>query len=595
MDENNSLVVSNHETILPEYPAPFKVKDGCLYREMNTKYGTRDVQLCNFLPFIVSEITLDDGATETKRLRLGGIKQNGQALPEIELAGSELASFNWLIEQWGSDCILEIGASVKDTIRYAIQQTAARAERMTVYSVTGWKKISGIWHFLMPGNSELTVKLPSKLKRYEQAEALNPSAYLTVSSMLDQPPAPKEVIYPLLAYTFLTPLNHFLHMVDCEPKFVLMLIGKTGARKSTLAALFLSFFGRFEASDLPMSFQDTANSIVHHAFALKDVLTCIDDFHPSGRQDEQRLTATLQKLIRSYGDRVGRGRLNADSTPMDARPPQGNAIITAEFPPDLGESGTARFFALELRAGEVDLKLLTAYQVCARNGELQCFMLAYLEWLRREFLSSPEMEKRFLSFLRRRFEEYRDEFIQTGIPCHGRLPEIVAWLQLGMYLFLSFLKSILFLTEDQVSSYEADFVCMLYALAKKQAASIEQDKPAHIFVRKLMSLIESGQVSVLDKDDPPSVLPKDYVGYEDDSYFYLNSDTAQRAVRKLCEDQGEQFSVTTKGLLKALAEEGLIETGKGQNTKPVRVGTELKRLVWLKKDLAKLIADGGMG
>lgn len=47
----------------------------------------------------------------------------------------------------------------------------------------------------------------------------------------------------------------------CEPKFVLFLLGKTGSRKSTLAALTLSFFGRFTASELPLSFRDTSNSM----------------------------------------------------------------------------------------------------------------------------------------------------------------------------------------------------------------------------------------------------------------------------------------------------------------------------------------------
>ena len=82
-----------------------------------------------------------------------------------------------------------------------------------------------------------------------------------MSAMLENSFAPQCVMLPLLAVTFLCPLNHFLKSAGCEPKFVTALIGKTGSRKSTLAALFLSFFGKFSASDLPMSFHDTANSI----------------------------------------------------------------------------------------------------------------------------------------------------------------------------------------------------------------------------------------------------------------------------------------------------------------------------------------------
>ena len=72
-------------------------------------------------------------------------------------------------------------------------------------------------------------------------------------------------------------------------------------------------------------------AIVGGVAMLKDVLTCVDDFHPSSRREEQELTEKTQMLARSFGDRVGRGRLNADSSLMPSRPPRGNAILTAEM------------------------------------------------------------------------------------------------------------------------------------------------------------------------------------------------------------------------------------------------------------------------
>ena len=58
------------------------------------------------------------------------------------------------------------------------------------------------------------------------------------------------------------------------------LLGRTGAKKSTLSALALSFFGSFTETELPMSFADTPNSILYNASHLDDVLTCVDDSHP---------------------------------------------------------------------------------------------------------------------------------------------------------------------------------------------------------------------------------------------------------------------------------------------------------------------------
>lgn len=576
------------------YPHPYKVIDGCLFVERTNRQGKYDQKLCNFTPYLKSEITLDNGLEETKRLCLFGEHAGGYALPEIEITGSDFSSFNWLIEHWGVDCNLETGGNVKESIRYAIQSTAPQAERKSIYAVTGWKKIGGEWQYLMPGYDTVSVLLPGKLKRYEMKSGYTPADISTAFCLLEISVAPKEIIYPLIAFTFLSPLNEFLHRANCEPKFVLFLQGKTGTRKSTLAALFLSFFGNFTASDLPLSFRDTANSIIHHAFALKDVLTCIDDFHPCGRQEESKLTSTAQSIMRAYGDRTGRGRLKSDASPMDSKPPQGNAIITAEFAPDIGESGTARYFSLELKEGDIDLSSLSLFQSEAAKGAFRNCMFAYVDWIKNKFLLSEETEQEFIIALEKAFSFYRDEFVKYGIRCHGRVPEIVAWLRIGMHFFLLFIKSQKMLDDLRAEEIKTEFINILYSLAKKQSDSIEQDKPTYKFIRKLYSLLESGQATVLNRFGEYDFIPNSFIGYEDDNCFYLISDIAHKAVKKLCEDQGEAFSISQRGLLKALAEEGLIEKSDGQNTKSVRFGDKTKRVVCLIKSKAKLIADSAV-
>lgn len=578
----------------PLYAPNYKVIGNCLYEIKNSKQGPYDKKLCNFTPWLVSEITVDDGVKTTSRIRLSGVHESGRTLPEIEIPTDELGSFNWLYKHWGIDCILEPGVTIRDSIRYAIQTTAPQAERQTAYTLTGWRNIDGQWQFLMPGDDTRTVSLPGKMQGYTMERRCEASDAVIAASLLRSELVPPEILYPLMAFTFLSPLNSFLKRAGCEPKFVLMLIGKTGSRKSTLAALFLSFFGRFTGAELPLSFRDTANSILHHAFSLKDVLTCIDDFHPAGRQEEARLTATAQSVMRAYGDRTGKGRLRADASPLEARPPQGNAIVTAEFPPDIGESGTARYFALELRENEVDLEALSFFQREAVNGSLQQCMYGFLEWLRGCCLRDAETETRFISSLRSCFEKERTAFQKSGILCHGRLPETVSWLMLGMELLLAFLKAKQLVTDEEKVEIQNKFQLLLYRLASRQAESISQDKPTHKFIRKLYALLESGQACVLNKNQPHDYTPQNCIGYEDETFFYLHADIAHKAVRKLCDEQGEAFTITSKSLLKALAEERLIETASGQNTKSVRIGGRSKRIVCLNKALAQQIADAPM-
>ena len=397
---------------------------------------------------------------------------------------------------------MEIGQSVHDSVRYAIQLTAKDAEHQTIYEVTGWKKIGGVWSFLLPGDADHTVRLPGKLSRYALPGETLPEALPVLAELIEHPPAPREVIWPLLDYTFLSPLNHFLHEVDCEPKFLILFLGRTGTGKSTLSSLFLSFFGHFTPSDLPISFRDTKNSINQCCAMLNDVLTCVDDFHPSGRKEEQELMEKAQMLARAYGDRVGRGRLRADSTLMPTRPARGNAILTAEFPPEIGESGLARCFTVELRFGDLDMESYRFFEAESRRGVFQNCMLVFTQWLREKFLNDENTEKLFVAYLREIFETYRDEFRARVIRCHGRLPEIVAWLRMGLGLLLMFLLDQQIFTQEQVDAYRAEYISLLYTMAQKQAQSIEQDKPAEKRRKKAPDLEGATGTGIHGRDHP---------------------------------------------------------------------------------------------
>ena len=575
----------------PKYAQQYFVKDNCLFESGNSKQGNYTKKLCNFVPGANREIIKDDGISFERYVQLGGVHQSGRQLPEITIPAGDVESLGWIVKYWGMDCILEPGLKTKASVWNAIQSTALDMERITVFATTGWRHVDGNWRYLLPGDEQYTVELPGKMHGYGMERSYHPLDIQAAASLLWQPLAPEEIMLPLLSFTFLSPLNHFLKTAGCEPKFVMLLSGKTGSRKSTLAALMLSFFGKFTASELPLSFRDTANSILLNAFSLKDVLTVIDDLHPSNRMEEPKMNGTAQAIMRAYGDRTGKGRLRADASPMESRPPQGNAIVTAEFPPDIGESGTARYFSLELKGSDVDLQVLSSFQKEAADGSLQRCMYGYLRWLKERFLTDDDTEQKFISRLLNWFQQRRDQFQTSGIRCHGRVPETVAWLQLGMDMLLYFLKEQGVYAEGDCEDVQERFRQILYRLAQNQAQSIEEDKPTHKFIRKLYALLESNQAYVDDKNNPGELGFGTCLGYQDDTFLYLHSELCHKVVRKFCEEQGENFSCTHKSLLKAMAEEGLILPGKEQNTRPLRVGSKQKRLLHVYREKAERIRD----
>ena len=77
----------------------------------------------------------------------------------------------------------------------------------------------------------------------------------------------------------------------------LFLLGGTGCRKSTAAALALSHYGNFTGKNLPASFNDTSNSVRKKAFLLKDAPIVLLD-EATASLDVENETVVQQALSR---------------------------------------------------------------------------------------------------------------------------------------------------------------------------------------------------------------------------------------------------------------------------------------------------------
>ena len=573
------------------FPAPYAVKDGNLGYMKSEKGGEPYfVKLCNFVPFIASQLIVDDGAETKVRVEIGGFDYRGHPLQTITVPDEKFNSLDWVRNNWGYEFNLETGQTVKDRIRYFLQATAVQADKKKVYAATGWKHINGQWEFLMPGDETHTVCLEGRCGVYGFVRDENLDSVIK-SLALPYAVAPRKVMMPLVAFAFLSPLNSFLKKAQHEPKTILMLCGKTGSKKSTLAALICSFFGKFSTTELPLSFRDTANSIIRQSFALKDVLTVIDDYHPSTGKDAAQMNASAQMIFRAYGNRVGRGRLNANSEPMTDRYPQGNAIITAEFLPDVGESGTARFITLELGRTDVNNEELSYYQQLAADGILSACMYQYTEWIKEKYLTGEKAEEKLIttlsSFCKSLRSTLAEKVKEKKIDLRDRLLDDLVCLHLGYEFFCDFLLAKNCIMPEAKPAMLEEFDAVILALAAKQQSQTEQEQPTHKFLRKLKSFIDSGAVGIAKKEvseDYPTLDPPRLIGYEDGAYYYLDKTLSHRAVKKLCDDQGEGFAVSENGLAKALLAEGISEgDGAGNTTKIVKIGNKNRRLLVIPK------------
>lgn len=554
------------------YNAPYVVKDDTLCEMVTVKDQTVPVKLADFVPTLIAEVTHDDGIEQQKFFRIGGVHKSGAVLPEVLVSADEMQSMKWMLTKWGMLGAAEPRHNVLGKICHAILNTKAKVRYETVYMQTGWKKISNKYVFLMPNTDRIyTVELQGKLKNYSFKGKCSQSDLIYLSAMLESSFVPQRVMFPMIAVTFLSSLNHFLKGAGYEPKFVTAIVGTTGSRKSTLAALFLSFFGKFGASDLPMSFHDTANSILANIYYLKDVLTCVDDFHPSGVFREQEMKNIAQDISRYYGDRIGRARLNSKTELQESRPPTGNCIITAEYAPELSISGNARYFNIELNRNDINLTELSDYQQLAVKGVLCGIMQFYVEWLSETFLSNKiEFENMLAEMFLKFRRSYMDKLCETKIEFHNRTPDMLAHLKIGFEFVLMFLNAHSMITNSESEKYTNVFDEIILKNVSDNSENLLSENPTAKFCEKLRSLLDSGRCYLETKGCENIPRQKNCIGLQDNDYFYLFADAAHSEVRKLCTEQGEHFTISKNELLKQLRKENILVSRTNRNTISIR-------------------------
>lgn len=236
----------------------------------------------------------------------------------------------------------------------------------------------------------------------------------------------------LLGQMYLAPLCEFLERAGCAPMHTLFLAGTSGAKKSTAAALALAHFGSsFKYDHMPASFRDTGNALRRKAFLLKDMPLLVDDLHPTAdRRESSRMSEAAQTMARAWGDRAERGRMRADLSIQTAQPPRGVGVMTGEDLPDIGESGLARFFLVDVKPGDIHITPeLTELQRQAAQGALSGAMRSYIEWLLPQVEAMPDR-------LSREYERLRELARQRLTGVHDRQPGAVAALLLGLRMML---------------------------------------------------------------------------------------------------------------------------------------------------------------
>ncbi|UGB30581.1 bifunctional DNA primase/polymerase [Metabacillus sp. B2-18] len=517
-------------------------------------------EVSNFVARPTLEVIRDDGQEERRTFRIEGVLNGGKPLSPIDITSKDFLSMNWYIDNWGIQTSIRPGQGRKDIFRDATQHMGISIEKQHIFTHIGWRQLeNGKWVYLHAngciGAEHISIEVEKELDRYVLPNEVRNPINAAKASLRLLKVAPKHITIPLLAVVYLSPLVEAFKQGGNEPNFVVWLHGTTGSRKTTLGQLFLSHFGKFVSKNPPASFKDTANAIERKAFSTKDTLILIDDFHPeASRYESQKMAQIAQRVLRMYGDRIGRGRLTSSIQFQKNYAPRGMAIVTGEDVPK-GESSVARFIEAELQKNDVNLEELTKMQKFAPY--LAEAMVGYIKWL------TPQMDD-LPALLEERFHNKRETFQKSA--AHGRLGESAAWLIVAFDMMLSYMESIDAIKEDMAYQLLDAAEKVLIQTIQKQNSLVNQEKPEEIFINALNELFASNKVRLtpLDKglaiEDSLVETSGEKIGWYDNHFFYLLPEATYNAVSKFLSKRGESFPVSERTLWKHLDLANMIKT-----------------------------------
>lgn len=588
-DEGRANLLRMHE-IYAQVPG-YEVYENCLCQ--STADGPK--RLCNFTAVPCTEIRRDDGEDFTVEYEMEGFSRNGRPYPRCRLTMTEYQNKQmlWLQKYWGLGATVLPGNTTLGKVMYAISEAGyLQVSVKTEYTHTGWRKIAGQWAFLYEGGAigaeGVSVRLDHGLVRYTLDGGMDIKHRDGAEATWQIREAMAHHVYvPLLGMIFLSPLREFLNIVGATPDVGLYLRGPTGSGKTVASALALSHFGDFRYNlPLPGSFHDSPKSQIVKAYYLKDMPFLIDDFHPSDDKDRRTMESMAQWMLRAISG-MGRTTLNSDQTLKSAKSPRSVAIMTGEDLPDVGASGIARMYIVNMRpanhaadfAGDVPkTEKLTDMQEKARKGYLQSSMRGYIKWLAKQADKLPNM-------LQEDYNRLRLYAVQNAPGQHARLPGALAHIMLGYSSMLRYLRDMDVISDgDMLSEIKAGWEVLLES-GKTQAKEMAEDKPTSKFVSIVSALITSGQVRMIDKNKTPPA-GVSVCGYKSPEYYYFDPTLIYNEVCKFCRQQGDTFPLGSRQLYKQLLDEGKLEPGSDGNAKRgVNIRGKTQRLIWIKRDL----------
>ena len=584
-----------------------EIKDGQL-----AIYG---VPLLTGSAWIKTEVTLSDGANSPKvHYVIAGRLKTGEPLHEIQVPAAEFDSLSWMSE-WGARLIKLVSRGRYFEVSRAIQEISIAnngnsMKRENVFAHTGLAMVNGERSFLSKsgritvngldaavrvdlGEFNLSYALPDPPSGEELRKAVRAAVkFLLVAS--------RRVTAPLFAAAAAAPLTTVRPL-----NTIIWVYGTTTTGKSIIAHLVLAFFA--PAAIGPRRFQpmigwnSTLTTIEAAMFMAKDMPLVIDDFAPQflSKHDAESLRGTADKVVRSLGNRMARGRSRSDESVRRVRNPRALVLATAENPIE-GQSINHRVVYVTVEKGDVikpseeGNALLADAEEAGAAGLYAQAMSAYIRWLLMDWDKRTEQFAVMVD---------ADVAASRGLFASGmdRQPDYFAVLNSAQRLMLKAWADLGALDPVEAGQLADENRAAILQVVQGQAGRIAEQSPAVMFVRAVDSMLEQGKAFLAPRKAMSGwTAPErsERIGWFDPSdhgAIWLNTDNALAIAKAYWERLDLHFDVSRDSLKRLMVQSGYLRAQGDGGRAEVAIWTGQRTERALEIDVAKVLASEAVG
>ena len=355
---------------------------------------------------------------------------------------------------------------------------------------------------------------------------------------------------PLFLFSHIGVMYSIFEEAGFAPNFLLNIVGHTGSLKTSVSKIFFKIL-RDNRNDIASSFNDTATAMEIKMGNTFDEVLLIDDFRPSSNKTEtSRMRNSLEKLVRYFGDGVGKSRGNPLLTLNKEFRPHGVCAITGEYLYGV-PSSLLRMLIVHVNRNTFDKKLLKFYQ----DNPLifPTHIRFFIDYLQANY-------DVLVNYIRTKFPVLRDEYRTRS--WESRLVQTAAWLDITAEIIFKFYAVQMILTspEDAKRQYEQCKFAISEAVNESNELATNTS-PEKMFLNGMTKQIRDKKLLIAESKNAYKQNTELYAGFIDREKrrLFVRPTKAFNSVLQYCDKMDMRFTETERSTRQALIVNGYIQ------------------------------------